>query len=319
MISRTSAVTLAILAMSGAGCVAGDVETVMSEAEYKAALPDAEQVRIDLPAASARAAAGAVGEPSDLRAMSYAIGSGANQTVNNVLTMLDHITDYPSVGVDENTRRWGPWTEAGSPVTQVFVMQLQEDGDLGYALRWKPAGSDDELTTIIRGLIYGGYGIYKNVGAFEIDYDAAAALNPNVGAQGQARFEYDTASADRRIQSYLDQVLETRGTPIDAQLAFVSWADEGGELGFHFQTDFVEDDGVLEDAALHTRWHYDGAGRSDATITEGSLGDSVVNVSECWGIDTLLDYRELHLDGDLVGAEGDAAACTYEQGEWPAP
>ena len=319
----TSPLGLALLgSLVFTGCQAGeDPGASLSEAELRAAIPTVEQLSITLPdgaSSAARATAEGVDDPSQLRQMTYNLATGANQTVRDVLTMIDNITDHPSVAVDEDTRRWGPYTAQGSDVTQVFFMELQEDGDLGYSLRWKVADDPDPtFTEVVSGVITEAQGLYKNHGAFEIDYDAAASIDPTVDAHGLARYEYDTASVDREVRAHFDGVFDAEGQAIDAHLVYVDLGDDGGELGFAFQTDFAGDDGILEDAALHSRWQVGGVGRSDATITHGTLTDDVVNVSECWGQDALLDYRAWWLNGAAMGDEGDGALCAYDQGEFP--
>lgn len=293
-------------------------DAALSEAEMRAALPEASQVVMDLPGAEAKLVAD-VDDPSGMRETSANLARGANQTVYNVLSMIDAVTDHPSTVVDASTRRWGPWTnEAG--ITQVFTMTLQDDGDLGYRLDAKPAGAGDEaFVAIVTGLIYGGYDVYKNVGAFSVDYDAAATVDPTHDRGGFARFEYNTASADRVVKADLDGVFEVAGEPIDTQLAFKAFAAGGGELGFRFYSDFVAGaDGALEDSALHTRWLEDGSGRSDATITGGTLGAHVLTASECYAGDGLLDFQATWMDGQGQQAAGDAAACVFETPEFPA-
>ena len=296
--------------------------------EYRNAVPDAPSLTLSLPESNGKG----LGDLAVYYDYTVDFTRDVNEHVLAILSWIDEITSYPPSGQHGAALFWGPWIGDGlSPVEALYVMTKVGDRTYDYVLSWRPKNTDDDWTPIWSGHVVASTDTARRgVGNIGIDFTAARSLDPTIDPQGQVAVTYDTVSDGREIQvRYIGfyDAKEDMGGPLNGTYSYHTRADNTGEFLFDWWQDIHWDQyrgtqyAKLEHSWFNTRWHGDGAGRSDVLVTDGDLPDMVppiarIEVSECWGSDFLRDYySETYIPDEgepYANSEGDAGACVFE-------
>ncbi len=315
---RNRALVIAIIAAPLAfGCMAAP------EDEYRQAVPSQAELSVEVPgegggSTEGRAAAPLVGDRADFYQVTRDTSRAVNGTIWVTLAVLHHVVSYPATEVHEDHAVWGPWTETLSPITYVLVVERLAEGHYRYALRGKPRAEGDEAYVDLIGgetEIDEAAGIRR--GTIGYDLDAAHALDAGEHpAQGSVAATWDAGSDPRYVEAAFEDVVSRRGEgPWSALYRYRENADGSGsfELGVRGDVDGTAT-ATPEEVVLMTRWDTSGAGRGDAIVSDGDLGDHVVYANECWDAGFARTYWvDTHA---LQPNEGDVATCPYEDPLW---
>ncbi|MFT3696086.1 MAG: hypothetical protein QM831_23310 [Kofleriaceae bacterium] len=294
-----------------AGCVRTD--TAPSD-DINAALPTAEQVKINLPQTATRS----VGDLSSY----YVVTRAATNTFNGgaawVLTLIHTVVQFPVTSVSGNVYTWGPWTgDALDPAE--YKLDVTDNGDGTYTYQFsgrnKTAGNGAAFESIISGTADPRAGELQGNGTFLLDLDASKRVDPIDNATNKGQI---TASYDLSARTLALHIVSTNddGSPVDATYNYQSDTSGGGNMTF----DILGNAGgtaLLEDMTVRSRWMSDGSGRGDARVTGGDLGSEAAIASQCWGT----DFRETYYTDNVnfLPTEGDPASCAFATADLPAP
>lgn len=296
----------------------GPAPDAPSQAEYIAALPDADRLRPNLPTGGVPAVAGdnQTGM-SDFYLFTHDVTDDVNDFIFEVLDTVNDITSYDGEWVDDYTLAWGPIEYSPlDPCVSYLAVTWNQDGTYEWFLmEWPKNGDQDDGVVDAWGIVDPYPNPSDSTGAFWIDFDTMLLMDPTREASGQVYVEYLLDVGIGAAQAWFDGFAGVPGDDtVDAYYAFTSEQSGAGEMLFGFVADLNET-GTDEVMAVHSRWDDQGAGRSDSTVTAGDLGETQAHISECWGADFAMVYH-----GDDAGwtePSGDEALCSFNPGEWP--
>lgn len=315
--TRTFASLILTLAVPGLamGCMARSAED-----DFRAAVPRAEELRVEVPgegeAPEGAATAALIGERSAM----YQITRDTSRMVNGgtwlVLSLVRAIVEHRPTSIDGDHATWGPWTDTLSPLTYVLHVQRVEEGRYRYVLSGKPrAAGDEAFVDLIAGESELEHGRLLR-GGVAIDFDAAHALDPYEHKHvGQIGVLFDISGATRSVEAAFDQVAGTDAEPrVSALYRYIENADGSGSFEFGVRADMDDPGAAAEDLVIMSRWDATGAGRGDAVATNGDLAGAVVYGSECW--DGAFGRTFWYDNIGMIPTEGDAATCVYSEPLW---
>jgi hypothetical protein len=308
---------LLVLAALTIGCHAGNDP-------YQAALPTRAAVTIhvpgEAPAATTAFASGVrtealVGAQATLYTMTREISTQLNGATESFFGMIDDVTATPPSGHDASHAYWGPFTPPLSPITVALAVERVDAQDYKFFLGGKPKGAPDSA---YMGLLGGGahqVDAQHGTGQLEVNFSTMHALDPTTNpATGVIGFVHSNIAAARTVDVHFADFDDGQaGTmPQNATYHYSEQADASGSFEFALKTNFDRDpNGILEDAALISRWLPTGAGRADMVVQGGSLpAGFVVHAIECWNAAFgRVYYTE---DVDPTKTEGNASACAVQ-------
>lgn len=282
--------------------------------EYASILPD-ERVAVNLPAPEAGARA--QGELSELYALTANTTDDVNGMIAGILVAVDTVTEFPATWSDteENTAVWGPWMDALDPVaTMLWVHHDVETDEYEWAIAQRPRAStsDEDWVAVIVGHVNAGATEAISSGSFAIDFSAASAVNPLETASGAFYTEYDIRADGVSAVAAFEGFSEG-GDALDAGYSYEQTFGGDGAMDLVAKGDIHESGSAEETIVVRSRWMSTGAGRSDAYITEGDLGDVVATASDCWDTSFLSTYWIDSWGGESYG---DVATCAFAEPEF---
>src|SRR5262249_28249961 len=124
-------------------------------------------------------------------------------------------------------------------------------------------------------------------GQMQANFSNMNTLDPTTNpATGAIAFVYDDTADPRTVQVHFGSFADgmAGAMPLNADYQYAEHPDTSGQFQFALRTNFDNDpNGVLEDAALVSRWLASGAGHADVVASGGSLpAGFVVHATECW-------------------------------------
>lgn len=306
----------AATAVSLFACVSQDA----TPSSIDKALPTADQISIKLPETAARTldAAGdpqAVGDLASWYVATRAVTRMFNGGSAWVLIVIHTVVQLPPTTASGDTFTWGPWSNALDPAEYKLVVKVVGDGTYTYQLSGRSkTQANSQFEVVIDGTADARAGEGKGNGEFLIDFDASKRVNPiDAGdAKGTIDVHYDLAA---RHLGLTVMTTDAVGAPVAADYAYNEAADGGGDMVFDADTN-AGGTSALEQLTLRSRWLATGAGRADARITGGDLGQVQITASECW---SAAFARVYYQDSNrFAPAEGDVSACAFATADLPA-
>ena len=107
---------------------------------------------------------------------------------------------------------------------------------------------------------------------------------------------------------------DASGQPASADYAYNEKADGGGDMVFDVNVN-AGGTSLLETLTLRSRWLATGAGRADARIAGGDLGQLQVTASECW--DTSFGRVFYKDSNNFAPTEGVESSCAFATQDLP--
>lgn len=313
---RFIAPALLVACSLAGGCMAAP------EDEYRNAVPSQQELSIDVPGSTdsseGAATAPLLGERADFYQLTRNTSRGVNGLLWVTLHVLHEIVSHPATEVHEDHAVWGPWNETLSPVTYELVVERVEEGRYRYVLRGKPrAEGDAAYVDLIGGETEIDHASGVKRGTIGYDLDAAHALDAGEHpGQGRMAASWDAGSNPRVVEAAFEDIVGAAGeTPFSALYRYTENSDGSGsfELAVRGNVDGTAT-AAAEDVVLMTRWDITGAGRGDAVVSAGDVGDMVVYANECWdGSFARTFWLDTHA---LQPNEGDPATCPYAEPLW---
>jgi hypothetical protein len=221
--------------------------------------------------------------------------------------------------VDDNEAVWGPYEgDALDPVAYRLTVTRIGDHRYRYVVEGRrKADKSGRFLTVLDGEGYDRQSPSHGDGKFTLDLDNSRILDPG-------RHENDSGTVTvvhdlpRDIGRRVDALPRSITAAVDPEtgetlvVGSVANADRTGSLDVAGMVDIDEvKDGVNETVAIASRWSATGAGRSDITISGGSLPATVseVTATECWSTDFARVFYEDSVDAQPT--EGDPSFCAF--------
>ena len=277
------------------------------------ALPTADQVSIKLPESSARTLdALAVGQTAVYYVATRDVTRMFNGGAEWVLVLIHAIVQTPPTSVNGNVYTWGPGSKPLEPADYKLDVTAKADGTFAYQLSGRSkTQANAKFEVVIDGNADPRAGDDKGSGEFLIDFDASRRVNPidSGDAKGSVDVRYDLA------KRHLDlTVMAPDGGSLD--YAYNQAADGGGDMTFDLNLN-AGGTPLLETLTLRSRWLNTGAGRADARVAGGDLGQLQITASECWNT---MFARVFYKDSNnFAAAEGAESACAFATADLPVP
>ncbi len=285
--------------------------------DFRAVLPD-ERVLINMPTADDRAKDAADGEWSEFYLFTAQVTEDVNSVIGFTLYMVDAITQTPPTFVDEDRNHavWGPYADPLDPVETVLHVQYHVETDAWtWGFEQKPKGADDsEYLTVIAGELDPGATREVHKGRFAIDFTSMQRLDPNVELTGVFYSDYSVEEAGVQALAALEVIDDGDDSTWDGAYAYEQTHGGDGAMDLIWLGD-ATGNGQDETHVVRSRWNQSGAGRSDAYLGGGQLGELSGTVSECWDERFNAVYRIEEFLG-LQNEEGDPSLCVWAQPEW---
>jgi hypothetical protein len=321
MRSVTRAAVLAALAL--AGC--GDYST--EDLRFLAALPQREDLKVEVPA-DAEAAAVAVAKgtavaqgptaacglgSADVWLWAKPTSDGLNAGVEFVVGLVDVVRRAPPTWRQEDARGWGPFDDENHPGREIQIgIARTYPEELGgaprhlYAFQARVKGTQ-EFTTIIFGAFDGGSAAHGS-GWVALYFDALWALGMNdaTSPHGTMQIAYDRSGDPVTIQLWLAQ----GGFGNEAfGYRFGGYADGSGVFDYAFR------DGAANLLVVSTGYDAVGAGRAHVAFAPAG-GGPVGQFDQCWDegaclvrVDDPGNYSCVPAEWGGACTRGDAALC----------
>jgi hypothetical protein len=294
------------VSIAATGCVRQDA----APSDIDKALPTGDQVKINLPETTTRMV-------GDL-ATYYLTTRAATATFNGgsawVLLLLHTIVQYPVTSTSGNVYTWGPWSNALDPAEYRLDVTDRGDGTYSYVFSGRnkiTAGSQFE--TVLSGFADPTPGELQGNGEFLLDLDASKRVDPIDNANNKGSID---AHYDLKAKTLALHIISTddNNAPVTADYAYEEGADGSGDMTFNILGN-AGGTPLDENMTVRTRWEATGAGRGDARIAGGDLGNTQAIASECWGIDFKRTYYTDN--ASFEPTEGDASTCVFTTVDLP--
>jgi hypothetical protein len=296
------------------GCGVGGV----SEQSFRQALPSRQALEVSVPAGGGSAglragSAALVGERAGLYVLTRETIARVNGQVGSVLDTLGSIAQNHPTAVGPDSARWGPFTDALSPVAWQLVVQQLGPANYAFQLQLRPkAAADAAFQPFLQGLSEGVGPAAESQGTFSVDLALAHQLDP-VGnpLDGQMVAGWRAQTDSREVHLHLAGVHAPADPPASADVGAVLLPDGSGAVVLEANANLIGTADALEVGRVGSRWNATGAGRADAEIHEVDGGAGAA-VTECW--DTSFDrvyFRAETADGGST--EGEASACVFAE------
>src|SRR6266702_1448534 len=127
-----------VMALAALACEKPGTDGV---AEARDALPTADTLSIQVPAAQGSARAEKVGDVSLAYLLTRTVATTLNGGAAFILILVKTVMDLPVTSVSGDTYTWGPWTEALKPGEYKLTVRLTNDGDYAWALEGRKKGT----------------------------------------------------------------------------------------------------------------------------------------------------------------------------------
>jgi hypothetical protein len=283
----------------------------IEDAEFLAAVPTFEDLRVDFPAeAEPFGAAPAIplpGHAADLRAQTAAVADNLELTLADLMTLGTFIrSDEPSAR-EEDLRSWGPSSLENGTRTLLLV-DIVRSGvgqyDWAFMLGESSAGPWEPF---YEGTHYSGATVSEGDGSLEADIGAlAVALGEE--RQGTVAVEYDQREGTLLQLDLRDYREAEADEPTNAHYRYQ--ADGSGAADFQYGLEAQLAGGeARERVGVRTRWLASTAMRADSRMAGGDLASDDLTMSQCWDETGTLVYQ---VDSwDLLVPVGAVSDCAF--------
>ena len=302
---------------------------------FRAGLPSQALVTVKTPASAGQ---GLQGTPGTSRqglegetSGTYQLTRGATTVVNGatvfVLQTLGRVVRHAPTELLEDSAVWGPHSEPLARNVWKLTVTRVAEGEHTYVLEARPkADASAAFVTVLSGRHVNARGAGGELlrdfgsGTFLVDWDQASTLPEHDGNVGSAAFTYARPDASSAVQvdvDFEDVKDGDTGQRVDANYRFVATPGQGGRFDFTLHKNMVIG-AANEQLSIRSRWHEDGAGRSDVRLEGGDLG-TPATLNECWDVGFLSTFlANSFAPEDPAWSWGEEAACPFASAEYAA-
>ncbi|RJO64856.1 MAG: hypothetical protein C4523_17640 [Myxococcales bacterium] len=283
------------LAVVFAAACGSDTEVISGD--YLDAIPDWEQLRLDIPGGEAQGRLRAAEAPiAEYYKITRQTVLDINGFVFAMLSVVDEVLQYPPTSDSGDSQVWAPEQPLSglSPVVPRFTLTAVGENkfDFLFELRPKNEGEESYVRVWAGAFEREADTARRGRGEMTIDFDQAAAVDPTTEERGKIIIDYDIRTTVDRVINLAFQSFRGEDDPedwlIDAEYSYREAADNTGEFFFTAQGDiFPAEDGSASEETLSvfTRWQGDGAGQAVVEVSGEDIdasGFSSGEDRECW-------------------------------------
>ena len=274
------------------------------------AVPDREDLPANMPAA------GLTVNEAELAKTTHDVVRTFNALLDLFLGIVDAVRAYQPTQRLHNQRIWGPVPaekQIGWQWRFIVTRDPAAPAKFTYALQFQPiGGAPDTWAALLTGWFEAASGARRGVGGFHVETAALRAAG------------YPFENGGERIKT-IDVTYSTREFPISVLVDFVQFTDltltatnsfhyeygalENGQGAMRFVISGVDliPGPLVDSLEVTTRWLASGAGRGEATVTQGDAVVGLMQV-ECWDTNFRATYNDKPWKiEDNVG--GDPSVC----------
>ncbi|MEW5740503.1 MAG: hypothetical protein AB1938_16365 [Myxococcota bacterium] len=279
--------------------------------EFVAALPQRADLQARLPVTSTsqplegvstRRDGLNVGDPSQMWADTRKASTDFNAMLETMLAILDTVRLYPPTTRSDTSRVWGPFPDSKNQGFEFQVAISQLDARrFGWALQARPRNGD--FFDVVTGVFEASASARQGTGAMVVHVDNFKdKLNVEATMKALSRIDvgYQTASWPHRVDmAFTFAPGNTTGLSAIGY-TYRQKEDTSGALAFQVRSTSAETT-ALTTVAL---WNPQGAGKGQATVTEGLYTGATV--SECWDTgQRVVFYAQGWMGGQVSGVQTD--------------
>ena len=311
---RANLLTAILFTLGAAGCggATGGGEP-LTAAEARGAVPSTGQVQIGTPppvaamAATPRGSEAVATAPAEYAVDTLALALAVNGGVAWTLGIAEAVVSLPPTTCALDTCTWGPGSSAQDVNDWQLVVTRKGLADYLWSLQGRPkATAGAAWITFLSGEAFTTGVPHVGHGTVTLDLDAAAGLARRVGdpapQPGIITATYDNTSGGHVSVQFLGTQDDANPLQkVNAAYRFAA-ASDGGDL--QVATRNLTTDAQL---ALRTRWTGTGAGRADASFSEGG---QTISRSQCWDGGSALFQLVFQSTGSTIDL-GSEARCAF--------
>ncbi len=295
-LSRAFGATLLCSSLLAFGCTEDESQGPDGAAK---GIPTADMLAIKVPGGQTRA----VGDLAEHYAETRDIANEINGSTAWALQQAHLLMQGPG-NLDGRVTTWGPFT--GGSVEYKAIATERADGGYDYQLVARAAGSSGAFETLLSGTSILGADGEPAKGKLTVDFEADDRVSPGHRTEtGKVVIDYDLAQHSLAVEVSARE----GGSTSTVRHTYKGANDGSGELLFVVSRDAAS-------VSIRSRWQAGGAGRGDARITSGEIGQPEVTESQCWDNQYKLTYSMTQV-GTIVDSEGSAASCVFASAELP--
>jgi hypothetical protein len=259
------------------------------------------------------------------RKVSHIVNSGAIAVGALVKLVILH----PPTSISPDQAVWGPWQNPLDPVEwRVTVVRIALHQ---YQYTFEGRGKGDPtaaFVTVLSGTHSPALGLLGEElegfgsGSFTLDFNARATLpSPNPDELGMIHYVYSHPGIGQNVEITAQfrgvKDKDQPGKLVDADYTYTQKPQAEGSMTFIHTIPAVMD-AAGKEAKVHSRWQWNGSGRTDvsATSTDSAL---TFTVSECWDPRYLSVYQSTAIAPLPAQTEGDQASCAFPTAEFVTP
>ena len=274
-------ISLAAALALGAGC--GNYSN--EDLEFMNAVPDRQDLSVDLPA---RSAALAPADEAELAKATHDTIKLFNGIMFEILGGVEAIRAYQPTSRTPDGRTWGPIPDENHPGWQwEFRMTRLPDLTFDYVFELQPVGAvPDVWIPFVTGRFEPSPGVRRGVGDFHVVTDPLRAAGYPFDVEGQKLRTVDVSysTKDYPISVIVDFVsfpnLADLSMTNSVHYEYGVQSDGQGAMKFTLTGDLITTTTAIEVVAVTSRWLLTGAGRADLTVQQGD-GAGLMQ-TECW-------------------------------------
>lgn len=249
--------------------------------------------------------------PSSYQNLTAQVVASVNETLGDLLSLLDRMRSAPPSARTQLSRQWGPYAVGeGEPVYLLLEMVYREPL-YEYEL-W--VGSQPEY---LPDLAMKGQYLYltspeEGEGSFWFSADVRRQYFPEATVSGSFYVDYVLTPELRQV------MVEGRGLtddshslPSDQVVAYETSPTEGGLFYFDRPYNLDDNDGQVERISIWTRWEGSGQGRADGAYYFESPQVPLQQGTECWDDQYNTTYYQY-----ACGEAGEPSLCMADAIGW---
>ncbi|MBU1222173.1 hypothetical protein KKF34_06060 [Myxococcota bacterium] len=259
--------------------------------KFRSGFPEENMVKLDIPENTKKA----LNDTSAFYLLTLQTTRDVNYAIINWLAMVKLIISYPATDSGEDSAVWGPWLpdDGLSFVEYKFEVEKNATNGYDYSLSMRTRNPVGSWNPVYTGSFISSDENAFNEGTMSFNFTLASSVDPAIRQSGEISVSYNYSNGGKdNLVSFVDFVDEHGNGPVNADYHYVAASAGNGFFDYEATADIHTDDPdgasypLKEHLALRSRWTANGAGRTDATVTEGdlpSLSITDYRISECWG------------------------------------
>ena len=278
MNSRTLASVLVACAV-GAGC--GNYSN--EDLEYMAAVPTTNDLAVELPAALNTVI------QAELAKKTHDAIKTVNDSLVNVLALVDAVRGTSPTSRSSDSRRWGPFDDDKHPGWRWQLIVTRDPTaatTFTYELQTENAAAATGWLLFVSGSFDAAGGAKQGTGQVTADFAALAAHGfpldsgaAKLSSLAIAYQNFDLAGSPIEVSMTMNGLPDAAGAATTLSIVYEILSDRSGEMAFTLTGDLIAGP-ATEVVQVNSQWLASGAGESTLKVASGD--GAGLQQTECW-------------------------------------